>query len=115
MAPSVVTMQGVQGTLDELGTPLSEVTFVVVDLETTGGSPAGARITEVGAVKIRGGGGIGEFQTCVNPAEPIPAFISVLTGITDQMGAGPPRIDSVRAPFLECSRHRLVVDQNTAL
>ena len=96
-------MQGVQGTLDELGTPLAEVTFVVVDLETAGGSPAGAHITEVGAVKIRGGEVIGEFQTLVNPAEPIPAFISVLTGITDQMVAGSPRIHSVlvahNAPF----------------
>ncbi|MBE3074724.1 MAG: endonuclease, partial [Actinobacteria bacterium] len=88
-------MKGLQGTLDELGTPLSDVTFVVVDLETTGGSPAGAHITEVGAVKIRGGEVIGEFQTLVNPAEPIPAFISVLTGITNQMVADSPRIGSV--------------------
>ena len=88
---NVVTIQGVQGTLDELGTPLSEVTFVVVDLETTGGSPSGAHITEVGAVKIRGGEVLGEFQTLVNPAEPIPAFISVLTGITNSMVADSPR------------------------
>jgi len=105
-------MQGVQGTLDELGTPLSEVTFVVVDLETTGGSPAGARITEIGAVKIRGGEVIGEFQTLVNPAEPIPAFISVLTGITDRMVADSPRIDSVFPTFLEFARHSVLVAHN---
>ena len=45
----------VQGTFDDLGTPLSSVTFVVVDLETTGGSPAECGITEIGAVKVRGG------------------------------------------------------------
>ena len=45
----------VQGRLDDLGTPLAEVEFVVLDLETTGGSPANDRITEVGAVKVRGG------------------------------------------------------------
>ena len=45
----------VQGTFDELGVPLREVTFVVVDLETTGGSPATSGITEIGAVKVRGG------------------------------------------------------------
>ena len=105
-------MQGVQGTLDELGTPLAEVTFVVVDLETTGGSPTGTHITEVGAVKIRGGEVIGEFQTLVNPAEPIPAFISVLTGITDQMVADSPRIDSVFPAFLEFARHSVLVAHN---
>ena len=105
-------MQGVQGTLDELGTPLAEVTFVVVDLETTGGSPTGAHITEVGAVKIRGGEVLGEFQTLVNPAEPIPAFISVLTGITNQMVADSPRIDSVFPAFLEFARHSVLVAHN---
>jgi len=56
---------------------------VVVDLETTGGSPTMAAITEIGAVKVRGGEVLGEFQTLVNPGEPIPPFIAVLTGITD--------------------------------
>jgi len=105
-------MKGRQGTLDELGTPLSEVTFVVVDLETTGGSPAGAHITEVGAVKIRGGEVIGEFQTLVNPAEPIPAFISVLTGITNQMVADSPRIGSVFPAFLEFAGDSVLVAHN---
>ena len=67
-------MHGVQGTFDELGTPLSAVTFVVVDLETTGGSPGRrARITEIGAVKVRGGEVLGEFQTLVNPGDADPA------------------------------------------
>jgi len=105
-------MFGFQGTLDELGTPLSEVTFVVVDLETTGGSPAGAHITEVGAVKIRGGEVLGEFQTLVNPHEPIPAFISVLTGITNQMVADSPRIGSVFPAFLEFAGDSVLVAHN---
>ena len=105
-------MKGFQGTLDELGTPLSDVTFVVVDLETTGGSPAGAHITEVGAVKIRGGEVIGEFQTLVNPVEPIPAFISVLTGITNQMVADSPRIGSVFPAFLEFAGDSVLVAHN---
>ena len=111
-APNVVDMQGVQGTLDELGTPLAEVTFVVVDLETTGGSPAAANITEVGAVKICGGEVLGEFQTLVNPAGPIPAFISVLTGITDQMVADSPRIEAVFPAFLEFARGSVLVAHN---
>ena len=54
--------------------PLPEVEFVVVDLETTGGSPTDSRITEIGAVKIRGGERTGVFETLVNPgrADPPP-------------------------------------------
>ena len=80
---------------DDLGTPLVDLTFVVVDLETTGGSPSACAITEIGAVKVRGGEVLGEFQSLVNPDMPIPAFISVLTGITDAAVAGAPRIAAV--------------------
>jgi len=103
---------GVQGTFDELGTPLREVTFVVVDLETTGGSPESSAITEVGAVKVRGGEVLGEFQTLVNPGEPIPPFIAVLTGITDAMVASAPRIGGVLAAFLEFARGAVLVAHN---
>ena len=49
-----------------MGTLLREVTFVVVDLETTGGAPGARAITEIGAVRVRGGvtdGADGEFST----------------------------------------------------
>lgn len=103
---------GVQGTFDELGPTLAETTFVVVDLETTGGSPATSAITEIGAVKVRGGVELGEFQTLVDPGSPIPAFISVLTGITDQMVADAPRIGQVLPAFLEFARGAVVVAHN---
>jgi DNA polymerase-3 subunit epsilon len=102
----------VQGTLDDLGTALADVTFVVVDLETTGGSPAGAEITEIGAVKVRGGVVLGEFQTLVNPGTPIPPFIAVLTGITDTMVAGSPRMATVLPTFLEFARGTVLVAHN---
>ena len=69
-----------QTTFDELGLPLSEATFVVVDLETTGGAPRLAAITEIGAVKVKGGVAQGEFQTLVHPGEPIPPFIAAGDG-----------------------------------
>ena len=103
---------GVQTSFDDVGTPLLEVTFVVVDLETTGGSPTSCGITEIGAVKVRGGEVIGEFQTLVNPGEPIPAFIAVLTGITDTMVAVAPRITTVLPAFLEFARGAVLVAHN---
>ncbi|HYO85187.1 MAG TPA: DEDD exonuclease domain-containing protein [Dermatophilaceae bacterium] len=105
-------MHAVQGALDELGTDLGDVTFVVVDLETTGGDPAVSRITEVGAVKVRGGVVLGEFQTLVNPGRHIPAFISVLTGITDAMVAGAPGIGATLPAFLDFARGGVLVAHN---
>ena len=111
-APTVPGMAMVQGTFDDLGTPLSTVTFVVVDLETTGGSPAECGITEIGAVKVRGGDVVGELQTLVDPGAPIPAFISVLTGITDAMVADAPGIEAVLPQFLEFAAGSVLVAHN---
>lgn len=108
------TATGVQLTLDEVGTPLAQVTFVVVDLETTGGSPASAAITEIGAVKVRGGEILGEFQTLVDPGVPVPAFIATLTGITTSMVRGAPRIEQVLPSFLEFARGAVLVAHNAS-
>ena len=102
----------VQATFDELGTPLRETTFVVVDLETTGGSAQACEITEIGAVKVRGGEVVGEFQTLVRPSVPIPPFIAVLTGITDAMVAGAPRLEQALPAFLEFARGSVLVAHN---
>ncbi|WP_051108928.1 DEDD exonuclease domain-containing protein [Actinomadura flavalba] len=102
----------VQGTLEEIGTPLAEVTFVVVDLETTGGSPADSAITEIGAVKVRGGVELGELGTLVDPGGPIPPFITALTGITTQMVYAAPRIERVLPAFLEFARGTVLVAHN---
>jgi DNA polymerase-3 subunit epsilon len=112
MSMSPPPLDGRQGTFDELGTPLSEVTFVVVDLETTGGSPAGSAIAEIGAVKVRGGELLGEFQTLVNPDMAVPPFIAVLTGITDSMVATAPRLPAVLPMFLEWARGSVLVAHN---
>jgi DNA polymerase-3 subunit epsilon len=101
-----------QVSIDELGTRLAEVTFVVVDLETTGGSPKDSAITEIGAVKVRGGAVLGEFQTLVDPGREIPPYISVLTGITSSMVAAAPRIGAVLPTFLEFARGAVLVAHN---
>ena len=81
---------------------LSSITFVVLDLETSGASPqTGSAITEIGAVKVCGGQVLGTFKTFVNPGTPLPPFITELTGITDEMLRDAPTIESVLPLLLE--------------
>jgi DNA polymerase III epsilon subunit family exonuclease len=83
-------------------TALHETTFVIVDLETTGSSPKkGAAITEIGAVKVRSGQYLGNFESFVNPLTSIPEYITQMTGITDLMLAKSPVIDEILPAFLE--------------
>lgn len=98
---------------------LRDTTFVVVDLETTGGR-AVARgngghcdaITEIGAVKVRGGVVLGEFATLVDPGRAIPPQIVHLTGITTAMVRDAPPISSVLPMFLEFCRGAVLVAHN---
>jgi DNA polymerase-3 subunit epsilon len=97
---------------------LRETTFVVVDLETTGGrtrsndgTPPDA-ITEIGAVKVRGGVVLGEFATLVDPQRSIPPQIVRLTGITTAMVCDAPTIDTVLPMFLEFAGDAVFVAHN---
>jgi DNA polymerase III subunit epsilon len=101
-----------QRSFDDLGTPLHDVTFCVIDLETTGGSSESGAITEVGAVKLRGGECIGTLQTLVNPGMAIPREITVLTGITEAMVVPAPTIDEVLPSLLEFVGDAVVVGHN---
>src|SRR5660398_257858 len=105
-------LDGVQVGLDQIGEPLYSTTFVVVDLETTGGSPTLSAITEIGAVKTRGGEVIGEFQTLVDPGMSIPSMIVRLTGITDAMLVAAPTIEQVLPSFLEFLGDAMLVAHN---
>ncbi|MGI8456844.1 MAG: DEDD exonuclease domain-containing protein [Propionibacteriaceae bacterium] len=107
----VVTASRLQDSFDDLGTALCEVTFCVVDLETTGGAETD-HITEIGAVKVRGGVVIGEFQTLIKPASQIPPLIAVLTGITNQMVATAPTLAQALPAYLEFSAHTVTVAHN---
>jgi DNA polymerase-3 subunit epsilon len=87
--------------------PLRETTFVVVDLETTGARATAAvgaapdAITEIGAVKVRGGTVLGEFATLIDPQRIVPPQITRLTGITTAMVCDAPAIEAVLPSFLE--------------
>jgi DNA polymerase III epsilon subunit family exonuclease len=97
--------------MDLAATALSDTTFVIVDLETTGASPKkGAAITEIGAVKVRSGEHLGNFESFVNPLSPIPEYITQMTGITDLMLAKAPVIDEILPAFLEfAGQHNEVI------
>ncbi len=97
---------------DELDTPLYDTTFVVVDLETTGTSPEGDAITEIGAVKVRGGEVLGEFATLVDPGRAIPPEVVRITGITTALVCAAPRIDAVLPGFLEFAAGAVLVAHN---
>src|SRR5476649_963983 len=101
-----------QASLDDLGQPLSEVTFVVIDLETTGATARDCAITEVGAVKVRGGECLGRLETLINTGVPIPPFITVLTGITEAMLMPAPRIEEVVPALLEFIGDAVIVGHN---
>lgn len=91
---------------------LLHTTLVVVDLETTGGSAERDAITEIGAVKIRGGEVVGEFATLVDPGRAIPPQIVSLTGITSAMVHDAPPIEEVLPAFFEFARGTILVAHN---
>jgi DNA polymerase III subunit epsilon len=86
--------------------------FVVVDLETTGTCVAQAAITEIGAVRVRGGRVLAEFQTLVNPETPIPVAVSSLTGITGEMVSDAPDVGRALPAFLRFAEGAVLVAHN---
>ncbi|MBE17238.1 MAG: hypothetical protein CMH79_00610 [Nitrospinae bacterium] len=75
--------------------------FVVVDIETTGGRPPQHRITELAALKVKNGKIVEEFSQLVNPDRLIPRNVVQLTGITDEMVSKQPTLEKVLPKFLE--------------
>lgn len=96
------------------GAPLFAVPFVVLDVETTGGSPSTAALTEIAAARFVGGECRGTFQTLVDPGCAVPPLISLLTGITDAMVAGAPPASSVLPSLQEFAAGAVVVGHNVA-
>ena len=113
MRVGTASSENVQRSFDELGTPLADVTFCIVDLETTGGDRENDMITEIGAVKVRGGECLGTFQTLVNPGRAIPPQITVLTGLTDALVGPAPRIEQVLPSLLSFLGDAVFVAHNS--
>lgn len=92
---------------------LCNTTFVVFDLETTGAKAPPCRITEIGAFKVENCIVTDQFHTLVNPETPISAFITDLTGISDEMVANAPRFAEVVDDFLRFIGDSVLVAHNS--
>lgn len=91
---------------------LHETEFVVFDTETTGAKPPFARMTEIGAYRIKNGEIIDEFQTLLNPQKAIPPFIISLTGITNEMVKRAPLFSEIAPQLLQFLGDSILVAHN---
>ena len=86
--------------------------YVVLDLETAGGSPQRDRVTEIAAVRIEGSREVARWSTLINPELPIPYFIQSLTGISNQMVHNAPTFATVVPRLLELLDGAVLVAHN---
>ena len=86
--------------------------YIILDIETTGLSRYRHKITEIAAIKVENNEVVDEFQTLINPQMSIPAFITSLTGITNEMVQTAPTIDQIMPHFLNFVGDTVVVAHN---
>ncbi|NSL51147.1 PolC-type DNA polymerase III [Calidifontibacillus erzurumensis] len=114
---------GVEANLVDDGVPiaynsahrlLSEETYVVFDVETTGLSAVYDTIIELAAVKVRNGEIIDRFEAFANPHHPLSATTIELTGITDDMLKDAPDVEVVLKQFHEWIENDILVAHNAS-
>jgi DNA polymerase III epsilon subunit family exonuclease len=98
----------------QLDIPLAEAELVIVDIETTGITPPIAKITEIAAVKIRGGEIDLELAQLVDPGCPIPPHITQMTGISNTLVAGQPSVGAVWPYFRSFIGDAVLVAHNAS-
>lgn len=87
---------------------------IVLDIETTGLSPYRHKITEIAAAKVINGKVVDEFHTLVNPQQPIPSFITRLTGISDSMVKDAPTVSNILPNLKEFLSDHIIIAHNAA-
>ncbi|OQY28393.1 MAG: hypothetical protein B6244_07275 [Candidatus Cloacimonetes bacterium 4572_55] len=96
----------------QLDFPFSDLDFVVVDLETTGGGNRKHRIIEIGAVKIRGKEIIDSISGMINPLREIPKYVAQITGISQEMTADAPTAPESIPELIEFIGKSVIVGHN---
>ncbi len=86
--------------------------YCIVDVETTGPIKGPSRITEIALFRHDGRQVIDQFHSLINPLQPIPPFISRLTGITDSMVRHAPTFDEVAYDVLQLTQQAVFVAHN---
>ena len=92
---------------------LGMLAYTIVDIETTGLEPTIHEITEIGAIKVLASRGIEKFEQLIKPARPISDEITRLTGITNEMVADKPSLETVLPKFLAFIDDSVLVAHNT--
>ncbi|NDB35863.1 MAG: hypothetical protein EB023_11115, partial [Flavobacteriia bacterium] len=86
--------------------------FVIVDVETTGGSPKQSKITEIALYKYDGTSITDSYISLINPEQSIPDFIVRLTGITDSMVKEAPKFYEIARNILDFCEGAVFVAHN---
>ena len=105
-------VQGLLSSWESTHKSLDEITFAVVDTETTGLRPGPDRVIELAVVCVRGGEVIDTFHSLVNPGRRISPFIVNFTGITPEMLSGAPAAKEIMPYFLQCIDGTILVGHN---
>lgn len=92
---------------------LMEKNFVIVDVETTGGSPFFNRIIEIGLLRVEKGEVVAEYKQLLNPGMPIPEFITGITGISDSDLVGQPTFEDIANDLIELFEDAIFVAHNS--
>ncbi len=87
-------------------------TYSIIDIETTGGSAKGNRITEIAIVNTDGHQILEQFSTLINPEQNIPSQITRLTGITNEMVSDAPKFYEVAKKIVEMTEGNIFVAHN---
>ncbi len=88
--------------------------LVFIDIETTGMGPQNSRVLEIGALRVEDGQVVKTYKQLINPEEPVPSFITGLTGINGSDVHGAPTFGEVAHELSELFNGAIFVAHNVS-